>query len=855
MEQKNRIDQDRKYGMGGGQTAQRPCCVCPGQSKRDFICTFSLTVLLTKSKSQSTTKTFFITSRTPTLLKISLTIIYATMILQDTTPTLVGEATEGAAHAKKQKQSNNVWYRSFLKPFIRETRPTYKDAFRGRIVQTVGVPVDEIEGLHAIFKADYRQYSPLQGLIFSYNHFVNNLYRYGDKEREPAVALIQELFHVLPGGDIQPTHAGRNSGSHLTPSLIGDVFEELERMKSKSQGEKDFDTIRQKLSGNLAGIINKHVDYQLDTNKLQEDVRKAEVALEELHQKEEDATEVRQRIKVLEGDVIKANRHHIKRLKKDLKKADPDRRREIEADIQQRTEQNDQTELELAELRTKIVTSLDFKVARKILKRAQDAADLERESRVSIANIITKSFCTYEFDFPDVAPANLPKFSTTAILLSFLWRKYDSISAFERYFESMSRMNALNVSFSAVQELLNKRSSDSYHSSDDNDGSVSTSHSTIDPNTSLDSDCDNSLRHHRGAGVWSPATVEKATRITTGNPGNNDRPAVIVFSYVTWAAYSEFPDCGETALRNLFNQLVYNPDIGKFDNELLVELKEKYYPDMSQLLIDYYKKNDKPQDSSHSTAAVEWIDVVSRLNSLRARTKDSALQIKYRRDKEEQNLASPLRNALKVVNALFGVDDVDGAMLVRQIADQINELRDLELTVDLSGVKDDGFGILALTADGKVRYELQSYKPVHFGFVQSERLNNNKSVLGAGRRDFRAFRRLMRHSNLPPRASFKDLGFFEQLALASLFVPYKLKRDTVGRFFRNVPAHYALLFVDFDSQQEKQQVLKWVKSHPEVAQDNQVRSLLDRIEAYVEPEFAPQKKEKNKADSNFPSRQ
>ena len=66
------------------------------------------------------------------------------MIFQDTTPTLIEEATEGDAHAKKQKQSNSVWYRSFLKPFIRETRPTYKDAFRRRIVETVGVPVDEI---------------------------------------------------------------------------------------------------------------------------------------------------------------------------------------------------------------------------------------------------------------------------------------------------------------------------------------------------------------------------------------------------------------------------------------------------------------------------------------------------------------------------------------------------------------------------------------------------------------------------------------------------------------------------------------------------------------------------------------
>ena len=752
-------------------------------------------------------------------------------------------------HQALSQKSHNVWYRKFLKPLIRDSRkPTYKDSFERRIVHSVGVPVEEIEGLHAMFQPHYRHYSPLQGMIFSYNNFVNNLYRYGDEQQEPAVALIQQLFHVLPGGEIQPTHAGRNAGAHLTPGLIGNMFEELEHVKAAG-GAQTLDSFRSTFSERLAEIISQQQDYRENTEKLQSDVEKAELALKELQQKEDDAAQVRQRIKELEGDVIKANRHQIKRLKKELKKADETRKLEIEADIAKRNHQNEETEQELAVLRTQIVTSLDFKLARKALKRAQDAVDLERQSRVALAQDLAKSFAVYEFDFQDAPVSHLPKLSTTAILLSYLWRKYDSISAFEGYFEAMARIQALNVPLATVMELVHAHSGS--HSSDDSESServVPTT--TTDPSTSLelDSSSNNSRRgrrrRHLRTMVWSPAKIERAARITTGNPGNNDRPAVIIFSYVTWAAYSEFPDCGETALRNLFNQLVYNPDTGKFDYQVLEELKEKYYPEMSDLLINFYKKNDKPQDSANSSVAVEWIDVVSKLNAYRGWTKDHAMHIKYRREKEEQNIASPLHNALKVMNALFGVVDMEGADLVHQIAEQINDLRDLDLAVDLSGVKNDGFGILALTADGKVRYELQSYKPVHFGFVQAERLNNHsESVLSAGRREFRAFRRLMRHSNLPPRASDNTSEYFQQLALASLFVPYTLRRDTLGRFFRHTPPHYSLLFADFDIETHKQEALKWASSHDDIAQDAQVQTFLERLENYVEPEFAPKKKE------------
>ncbi|KAL7561285.1 hypothetical protein ACA910_022554 [Epithemia clementina (nom. ined.)] len=773
------------------------------------------------------------------------------MIIQDHTNYIANHPTdeykENVRSSAQKKHSHNVWYRNILKPLIRETRTTYRDAFKRRIVHSVGVPVEEIEGLHALFKPEFRHYSPLQGMIFSYNNFVNNMYRYGDKEQEPAVALIKELFHVLPGGEIQPTHAGRNAGAHLTPALIGDIFEELEIAKAETFSERTADIFQQLLSERLADLISRHDDYRENTEKLQEDVRNAETALKEVQEKEDAAADVRQQIKEVEGDVIKANRHQIKRLKKDLKNADEDKKKEIEAEIHLRNVQIEQAEVKLAELRKNVVTSLDFKVSRKTLKRAQDAVDLERENRISLANIIAKSFCTYEVHFDEAVPSNLPKYSTTAVLQSYIWRKYDSICTFKGYLGAMDRIGALNVSLAVVMELVNSKCTDSSQSSNDSNSSESdTNNKKHGPISSLTRESDNSSRRRRRIlQAWSPTRIEKAARITTGNPGNNDRPAVIVFSYVTWATYSQFPDCGETALRNLFNQLLYNPDTGKFDGELLQELKEKYYPNMSGSLIEFYNKNGKPQDCTNTAVAVEWIDVVSNLNSLRGWSKDYPTQIKYRREKDEQNIASPLRNALKVVNALFNVVDIEGAELVRQIAEQINELRDLDLKVDLSGVKNDGFGILALTADNKVRYELQSYKPVHFGFVQAERLNNGSgSFLGVGHRHFRAFRRLMRHSNVPPRAHPDDTEYFQHLALASLFVPYTLQRDTTGKFFRGAPMHYPLLFADFDSETHKQEAMKWAKTHG--AQSAEVRALLERIESYVEPEFAPAKKGSNK---------
>jgi hypothetical protein len=337
---------------------------------------------------------------------------------------------------------------------------------------------------------------------------------------------------------------------------------------------------------------------------------------------------------------------------------------------------------------------------------------------------------------------------------------------------------------------------------------------------------------------WPPSQVAKAATLVTGKPGAIDRPHAIPFSYITWAAYSEFPDCGETAIRNLLNQMLYNPETSKFDHELLTELRDKYYPRLSTNLINFYRSHPRPQDVTDQHIALEWIDVVSQLNRARNDTSREAPAVRYRRDKEEQNIASPLSNLLRACNALFGIEPLDDMDRIKEVVFRINDLRsNYNLSLDTSGIKHDGFGSLSIAA-GEVRYELQSYKPVHFGFIQIK----TSQTAATGRYEFGAFRKLMNYTaSSHPRGSPDEWSYLEQLAVGSLFIPYQLQRNDLGRFFRSVPVHYPLLFADLEGASSKESALQWARTHE--GESNELSTLVERIHNYVEPSFGPQKGE------------
>jgi len=134
-------------------------------------------------------------------------------------------------------------------------------------------------------------------------------------------------------------------------------------------------------------------------------VTKAESELQALVQRDEESQFVRDRIKTLEGDVIKKGRHKIKRARKELQKimkqhhteaSNGERRKTVEGDIEEQGQAIQEAEAEVERLRLQIVTSADFKTARKAARRAQDMVDEEKQSRRAMVETLVRSFLEYD---------------------------------------------------------------------------------------------------------------------------------------------------------------------------------------------------------------------------------------------------------------------------------------------------------------------------------------------------------------------------------------------------------------------------------------------------------------------------
>lgn len=654
-------------------------------------------------------------------------------------------------HQRRAFRSSDVWYRRIVKPLARKTPLlSYQDSFKRRVLNPAGIPVQQLSGLHEVFLPEYCQYSPLVGMIFSYNNFIDNLYRDGDSN-EAAVVLVRSLFHALPGGVVQPTHLGKCVGAHLSAAIIGEIFRVVEQTDPQDC---------RSLVKRLSTTITTHRDYQEEVQRLVDGLTKAEADLKALSRRDEESKPTRSKIRKLEGEVIKRLRHQIKRAEKALEnEKEAQYILTLKSEIKRLNDAMGVALQEIEELRKRIVTSGDFKVARKAVNRARDMIQLEEQNRDAFMCQLADTFSTYELAGACSSRA-LPKYTTTAILLGFIWRKYDSIDSLNDYFQVMKQVGALNCDFATVAARI--------------EANLSLSANTLARTT---------FPRYR---KWSSSHISDAVMMVILKPGVSRRPRVIPFSYVKWAQYSEFADCGETALRNLFNQLLFNPATGRFDFELLSELKEEYYPRMQNKLIDFYEKHSRPQDCDSHLAAKDWIRVVSKLN----RVASHGPFIRYRREKRQQNIASPLSNLLNVFYALLGVAPLDQAQL-KEVIQHINQLRGWDLRIDTSRIRDNGFGIVGLS-DGHVCYELQSFKPVHFGFSQVETLELDS----LGRRNFTVFQGLQKYSCGPPKFANEKPAYFQQLSLASLFVPYDLQCKKDSRFFRREASCLRTTFAD-----------------------------------------------------------
>ena len=278
--------------------------------------------------------------------------------------------------------------------------------------------VAELETLHDLFCPRFRHYSPLQGKFFICSRLVHDLYQFPTRGRrhEPAIDLVHSLFEMKLGGAIQlisQSHAKRgrhNVGAHLTPCMIGGFFETLERLRTiltpSIHTPSTAAAIQQKLAKALYHDIGNHDTYRIVIQELKDQRDKTRKALtESQRQKQDEALAPRQGA----GSVLVS-------------------------DLRQQCNR----------------MSLGQE-----LRSVEAAVRNERASRKEFAKTLARCLLVYELGFRNDRNSNLPKFSTTAILLSYMWHKYNQrIEAFEGYVQAMSRLGALNCSLEEALSTL-----------------------------------------------------------------------------------------------------------------------------------------------------------------------------------------------------------------------------------------------------------------------------------------------------------------------------------------------------------------------------------------------------------------
>lgn len=360
------------------------------------------------------------------------------------------------------------------------------------------------------------------------------------------------LFHILPGGEIQATHAGRKSAAQLSPSIVGEVLVAFYRYITKKVSPRsttssmDDDDNNHALFVEILKILTGHPDGQAGRQDLVEQVEQAQLALQALHLRDEQSQPIRQKIKVLQGDFIKASKNKIKRIRKVMETTtDAEKRDIMECDIAQLEQKMESAKQEVERLREEIVTSLHKKVARKDLQRAQDAVREEEEDRTRLARALTESLCTYDMSPSRAETTTLFFHATTAILSTFLWMKYDTLTALSGYLECMERIGALSVPVTELMETINNEALSIEHtettSESGSDGSAHESPRLRSTPKLLPTKLlkrknrrqvtTNKLAVRKRPARWDSRDLANAAVVVSTKPGTSKRPQIIPFNY------------------------------------------------------------------------------------------------------------------------------------------------------------------------------------------------------------------------------------------------------------------------------------------------------------------------------------
>lgn len=565
------------------------------------------------------------------------------------------------------------------------------------------IPVSHIKGIDELFSSKYKVYSPLIGLNQE-DDSIQSLYNLEPTESRPEVKLVQMLFSAVPGGEVFPTHLAKNPGAHLNPSLIAKLFHEFELMKASDLTKSEFVGT---LSDKLLRRITSDVKYQESISAAQQVALEAELEKEAVNRSSEEAARQSEVAEEFRNLNITPLDRKIKKLRIQGKQDADSVRTELETLTQVRDSLTKQYE-ELRKVIPKHGKRQRDKDRLIYLVETNDVNSEEYKLRlVDLTTSLSESFYLYERN-PNLS---YPGSSVTrSILLRYLWSKYLNKADLKDYLEEM-------VLLGAIQAKDWSRLGDAFFQD----------YYTAEEYIQFKSKFWKSIFKKR----WVRRHLPKAVALVHDTAPGKAVPPIVPFGYLRWITYSDFPDCGENALHNVFNLITFNSKKGIFDFELLEKLKSSYYPGLSDKLIMFYRSYPGPAQHDSNLIANEWIQLVSDLNQ-GIEELELEKKVHYLRDRRT-HLYGKYGNLIKVVNRLFGYEDLCKDNM-SEILSKVKEVSGLEIFYQGDGVDNEGFGTALFHVDSHV-FKLNSYRPFHVTYKYHEDTNDKilrklKSFIG-----------------------------------------------------------------------------------------------------------------------------
>ena len=480
-------------------------------------------------------------------------------------------------------------------------------------------PFTWMKDSYAITNIGYKHLLPINGMVWSEQRIVENMYRYGNPH-DGTIKLIKELFYLQADNvSFRPTILKSKPASYWTPKDIGKIMQVITAYRKKNMVSKKNENLS-------AEALAKEEDAQL-TTALETIMQPQRATMQKI---QKDMTERIANIQETVQDIAQQNKKLVALIRQEqrIKPTTPE-------------EANEKiTKLEQLEKNQKFLTGTRESLEEESHKLIYESKAIDRALQSGITQLIEHFIQSTKESTPHKTRTYIA-YATEQILLTLLWKISNPRDSdvpkqdFVDYFKELTVINSANL-----QTWVNAKPYDKH------DYEQFTEQFAIIKGYKLTEFMLNHYEHVilmvKGYHVWeSPMPpIITGAQVTYIHPKGNQT--------------QRFSDCVETAFRNFFNIILYNPITGTFDIQRLINSAPH---DTNQLvlqpskpLINFYQKNPSVTDLQASELYNAWTQVVENLPGVTYVEPSNFAQ-----SDRFYNIQSSLPNMLKICNhLLFG---------------------------------------------------------------------------------------------------------------------------------------------------------------------------------------------------------